>query len=688
MRSNKAQVLLRLSSICIFLGACSPGPSPATPSPLPPTPLLTAATPTPTLPPTQTPTSVPTATSEPRTLSVCMGAEPDTLYIYGGNMHAMRNVHAAIYDGPIDPTGFGYQPVILEKLPSLADGDALIRTVAVSGGDLIFDADGIARQLAAGVRFRPAGCRSSDCAVEYADGTVEMDQMVARFTMLPGLLWSDGHPLTARDSVFSFQIASSKCDHPWDASLEKVNCGSLGEGNALENTASNTMLDERSVEWVGLPGFLDPSYQTNFAHPLPAHQLGTNTAQELYNLEEARTTPLGWGPYRITAWDIGQEIRMERNPHYHRASEGLPKFDYLVLKMVGGEDRNIDMLLSGTCDILDLEASIYLDFETLLELQDEGEIALDFGTGTVWEHVDFGIRPFAYDDGYQPGADRPDFFGDVRTRQAIAHCIDRGAIEQQVLGGFSSGISASYIPVFHPLANLDVPTYPFDPATGSALLDAVGWIDHDGDPATPRVAQDVPNVPDGSAFSIHYWTTTSETRQRAAEIIKNSLASCGIEANLTFRGSEELFREEEGGPVFGRGFDLVQFAWLSGAIPQCDLFLSENIPGPPEAVDADGGPLHPAGWFGTNTPGFSNAEYDQACLAALALLPGEPGFVEAHMEAQTIFAHELPVIPLYLRLGRLGFFTISRPDLCNHSVDSNGTDFRHIEEYELGAGCP
>jgi hypothetical protein len=33
-------------------------------------------------------------------------------------MLAANNVLEAIYDGPIDSTGFSYQPVILEKLPS------------------------------------------------------------------------------------------------------------------------------------------------------------------------------------------------------------------------------------------------------------------------------------------------------------------------------------------------------------------------------------------------------------------------------------------------------------------------------------------------------------------------------------------------------------------------------------------
>ena len=50
-------------------------------------------------------------------------------------MYVANVVREAIYDGPIDERGFDYQPVILEKLPSLADGDAVIEPVSVAAGD-------------------------------------------------------------------------------------------------------------------------------------------------------------------------------------------------------------------------------------------------------------------------------------------------------------------------------------------------------------------------------------------------------------------------------------------------------------------------------------------------------------------------------------------------------------------------
>ena len=68
---------------------------------------LGADTPTPAveLPPTVTPTAVPTVAPS-RTLTVCLGNEPNTLYPYGEPNAAAQSVLEAVYDGPMDALGY------------------------------------------------------------------------------------------------------------------------------------------------------------------------------------------------------------------------------------------------------------------------------------------------------------------------------------------------------------------------------------------------------------------------------------------------------------------------------------------------------------------------------------------------------------------------------------------------------
>ena len=57
---------------------------------------------------------------------------------------------AAVYDGPIDTNSYGYQPVILQRLPSLENGDAQLFKKSVYVGDEVVDASGTPVTLAPG----------------------------------------------------------------------------------------------------------------------------------------------------------------------------------------------------------------------------------------------------------------------------------------------------------------------------------------------------------------------------------------------------------------------------------------------------------------------------------------------------------------------------------------------------------
>ncbi len=106
--------------------------------------------------------------------------------------------------------------------------------------------------------MRPAGCYSDDCVITF-DGVspLEMDQMIVTFNLLEDLVWSDGEPLTAADSIFAYNIARSN-DTP-------------GSKFIFDHTQTYEATDETHLQWWGIPGFIDPTYYTNFWAPLPQH---------------------------------------------------------------------------------------------------------------------------------------------------------------------------------------------------------------------------------------------------------------------------------------------------------------------------------------------------------------------------------------------------------------------------------
>jgi len=555
--SKKLMYILGLLVIAsMVLAACAPA---ATPEKVVKTVIVTVeGKPGETVVQVVTPTPEPVAM--PDTLVICMGQEPETLYPYGGSMLAMSSVLESVYDGPIDARSFDYQAVILEKLPSLADGDAVIQQVTVKEGDKVVDADGNPVELQVTsdtftqtIMIKPSG---STEAVPYEGGEVTLDQMVVTFKMLPDLKWSDGEPLTAADSVYSFNLAADP-----DTPSSKY---------AIERTASYEALDEVTLQWTGLPGYKDATYFINFWTPYPEHLWSQYTAAELVEAEESSLRPTGWGPYVIDEWVKGDHISLHKNPNYFRADEGLPKFDNLVYRFVGeNSNANIAAVLSGECDIVDQTSGLDDQSELLLELQGSGQLQATFVTGTVWEHVDFGIQNISYDDGYDVAAgDRYDFFSDVKVRQAFAMCMDRQQVVDTVLYG-QSIVLDTYLPPQHPLFNANVKHYDYDPEAAKALFAEAGWTDSDGDGYLDK---------DGQVLEVAYETTSAALRQSVTEIIAQSLEGCGVKVNLNYYPAGEWFADGPDGKLFGRLFDLGEFAWLTGVEPPCDLYITDQVP--------------------------------------------------------------------------------------------------------------
>ena len=658
MRFRTSLVAILAVTLILSLSACQ-----SNPPPVQETPLVNPTAPTaPVVIETATTLPAATATPEPpRTLVVCTQDEPTTLYPYGSNARSMWSVLEAIYDGPFDTRGFAVQPVILEKIPSLADGDAVMRPVTVSAGTAVLDADGNLASLKAGTRVLPSGCTRPNCAITW-DGTSElsMDQLVVTFRLLPNLLWSDGTPLTAADSIFSYSLAS---DPATPASKYLT-----------DRTASYTEVDTATVEWAGLPGFYEQRHGTFFWMPLPKHAWGQKGAAELLTDPASSRAPLGWGAYVVQEWTAGDHITLQKNPNYFRAGEGLPAFDTLVFRFIGDTaDGNMNALLAGECDVIDQNMNMVEMIPGLLERENAGKLKMYVGQGPEWEHLDFGIRPASYDDGYNAATDRPDLFGDVRTRQAFAYCIDRDRIINDYLYR-RSDLPNSYLPPAHPLFSADVVAYPFNPAEGARLLEAVGWIDTDGDPATPRVASGVANVPDGTPLNVTFATTQAGLRLATSQMAASSLTSaCGIGVSVEPLNPAELFARGPDGRVFGRKFDLVQFMWEASPRPNCQLYTTAQIPGPGNQ------------WTGSNITGFSNPEFDAACTAAYFARQTDADYASLNQQVQNQFATQLPVIPLYFYPK----IAISRSDLCNFDMDVTARSvFWNLEALNYGPECP
>ena len=645
MLRNRYLVILLM--IALAVPACAPQVTNM--PPISPTPVET-------LPPLVTPTLV------PRTLNICLGGEPNTLYPYGSPNSPARSVLSAIYDGPLDTVEYGYEPIILEKIPNINDGDAQLAPIGVKAGDQVVNAEGNLVALSTGTRVRPSGCRADDCAITYdGSSTIQMDQLIVTFTMLEDLMWSDGEPLTANDSVYSFQVASSN---------ETPGSKFLIDRTQTYEAAS----DGVTIQWWGKPGFIDPDYYTNFWIPLPKHILEEFTPADLLTADLSTKAPIGWGPYILDEWLAGESLHFVKNLNYFRADSGLPIFDELNFLIYPDPNSALTALVDGKCDVLD--PSVRLDGQVglLQQMQKDGQARLVTSQTNTMEWLGIGIAPASYDNGFNPfdAADRPDFFGDVRMRKAIALCLDRQQVVDTVLFGLSQ-VPDTYLPADHPLHNGNLQTYAYNPTEGSKILEQIGWLDNDNNASTPRQSVGVTNVPGGTPLILNYITSSATQRHQVAEIFTQSLAECGIGLNVTYLSASDLYLPGPVGPLFGRQFELAEYAIGVNTIePQCSWFTSSQIP---TATN---------NWIGTNVSGYENAAFDTACNQALQALPEDPAYT-AHQEAQRIFASDLPSIPLYQRLR----VAATRYDFCGFALDPTSIyALADLESFDYGSACP
>jgi peptide/nickel transport system substrate-binding protein len=640
---------LQLGFLIVSLSACTAQPQPDLPT-LAPTVNVANGTPsglvtvvfTPDAAATEPP--VPTATPIPTTLTICQQVEPLSLYIYSDDVAARAGIFEALYDGPLDTNGFALQPVILEELPSVANGRLVLREVSVKADDIVVDAvDLQLKSLADGVRLAQA----DGSVVTYTAGApARTVQVSAQFKIKPGVVWSDNTQLTADDSRFSYEAARY-----FDTQASKF---------ITDRTTSYEVVDTLTVEWTGLPGFRDPNAARHFWSPLPRHLFNGVNPSDLKNNQSANERPVGWGPFVLQAWQKGESLTLTRNPNYFRAAEGaggnpLPKVGQVVFRFGLTPEQILAELETGGCDI----GSQATDFTALtpqiLELQTAGKLAAQFTPSTVFEHLDFGLLPV---EEYRRAAGT-EVFADIRVRQGIAQCVNRQDLINQLLSGVGE-VPTSYVPSSHPLFNAQATAYPFDTRRGQQLLSEAGWNDADGDGVRDkdgrRLVLDYVTGPEGSAF-----------RQQLANLLTAQLKTCGVEVRARWLATtQELYEVWPAGPLFGRQFDVSVFPWRAGAEPPCELYLTEAIPND----------LNPAG---SNNTGFSNAAFDAACQRGLRSFD-EAERRTAHLEAQAIWARELPSLPLFFRF-QVG---VARPAVSGYQPSPAArSDLWNIESLDV-----
>lgn len=266
------------------------------------------------------PVSIVTLADGTREMMNCMAREPESLYLYAGasgNDESDRSaglLHYALYDRLYTRIGGEVVARGLAELPSEALGTVVWQDVLVGAGDVVMLADGSVAPLAVGMVVG---------GVTFTGERLVVRQAVVDFSLQP-MVWSDGMAVSARDSVFSYGVASHT-----DTPVDKTR---------VSHTASYVATGALSVRWTSVPGWVGEEFVAYAWTPLPFHQLGGIAPGELLGHPLVTESPLSYGAYVVAEWVPGSHITLAKNPHFYRAETypgSVDRIRYAFLEVSG-----------------------------------------------------------------------------------------------------------------------------------------------------------------------------------------------------------------------------------------------------------------------------------------------------------------------------------------------------------------
>ena len=395
------------------------------------------------------------------------------------------------------------------------------------------------------------------------------------YKLRSGMLWSDGTPITAADCAVGHRLYSDETT------------GSFQRGTYLEQVASLEVVDDVTFVMTYKAAFPDYLVDATPHCEWPAHILtplldaGTQLQDMPFMSPAGATGFVGYGPYVISEWRVGEQVTFSRNPNWGiNAWENAPAIDTVVTRFIFDASQMRNALEVGDID---------LAFNWSV---DQAGAYSALADTFVWSTP--GVFQDAIWMNMQPTDPSPasQALADVNVRKAIIHSLDRQKYITTLLdpdGTLGITVPPNY---FHPnWVPEDVQPLAYDPDLALDLFADAGWTDTDGDGVLDDGA--------GNPFVIRAYTTTAQIRLDFLTLIQADLAAIGV--NLQFfgvPGGTVLFASyEERGIISTGDFDFTVFALSFDP-------LSPNIT--PEWFTCDA--IRVPG--GSNGYGFCNPEFD------------------------------------------------------------------------------
>jgi ABC-type dipeptide transport system, periplasmic component len=361
---------------------------------------------------------------------------------------------------------------------------------------------------------------------------ISEDGLVITFHLRKGVKWHDGHPFTAGDVLFTYQVTV-------DPGTPTAYSGDFLKVKKAE------VLDDHTFR-VTYDRPFAPALTSWSDSVLPRHLL---KGKDITSAPLSRR-PVGTGPYMFKEWKTGQKIVLISNPDYF---EGRPYIDGYIMRIIPDTATMFLELRAKGIDRMNL---------TPLQYARQTENSLFRRNFNKYRYPSFSYTYLGYNL-------KSPLFKEKYVRQAISYAINKEEIIQGVLLGLGRVATGPFTPntwAYNPR----VKKYPYNPQKARCLLAEAGWKDTDGDGILDK---------NGKPFAFEIITNQgNELRAKCAEIIQRRLADIGISVKIRIIEWAAFIKQF----INKRRFDATILGWTVPLDPDIyDVWHSSKI-GPAE----------------------------------------------------------------------------------------------------------
>ncbi len=343
--------------------------------------------------------------------------------------------------------------------------------------------------------FREDGILIGELALSWE----QIEPTVWHFSLREDVVFSNGRPFTAHDVVHSLDY------------LRTPHGQTTSTARDLTVVSSASALDDYTVSVKTFkPSAILPRIMTALYIVEPDHW-------DALGPDGFARDPIGSGPFSVSSWEQGK-VSYLANPRSWRA----PKIEALEVLQLPETTSRLQGLITGGIDI-----AIGMGPDDIPLIEAAG------GYMHQRDPIDVISIAFVVEEG------RP--ANDVRVRRALNYAVNKAAIADILLSGFSKPATQGAVSGLLGY-NSDLQPYPYDPEKARALLEEAGYRD-------------------GFSLDIEVIIGSNASDSAIYQLVASNLADVGVTMNVISIPTSQMVRVILQGKWRGDGFSQVFGAW-------------------------------------------------------------------------------------------------------------------------------